>query len=232
MVEATYHATYLASLFSSSTHDEIKDHSFGFRARLARDMLQSEPGEIEVLLDLFHEFLIEISYSLEKTKVISTQQPKLPIEELVTRGSYPVTIRLDPFLDLVWREAINYTKTYYRLSSLMVGRCLDRVPKDAYFDITWALRLWPNYTYPMAVYESAYMIWASLEEYQEMVKMLSNHYFSYIKPTSKVGPIKVEDVMVCLNICLNTFKHQTPNQSEVTIPEENDFKLNPACCDT
>jgi hypothetical protein len=132
---------------------------------------------------------------------------------------------------MIWREAITYTKPYYRLSSLMVGKCLDRTPKDDYFDLTWARLIWPNYTYPMAVYESGYMIWVSMDEYKEMVMMLRNHYVDYLKPKGKFGGIKVEDVMACLNICLNAFKQkinvkaEAEAEAETGVNEEFKFRL-------
>lgn len=63
------HAIYLASLFKNPIHDEIEKPKFGFQARLARDILQAHPKSIKRLLNVFHQFLVEVSYSLEKNKV-------------------------------------------------------------------------------------------------------------------------------------------------------------------
>lgn len=71
-IEITDHGLYLASLFKTPIHDEVENAEFDFKARLARDMLQSDPGKIKDLLDVFDRFILEVSYSLEKTKVIST----------------------------------------------------------------------------------------------------------------------------------------------------------------
>jgi hypothetical protein len=66
------HAMYLATLFNTTIHDEVENAKFGFQARLARDMLQSEPRCIKVLLDVFDRFILEVSCTLVKTKVIFT----------------------------------------------------------------------------------------------------------------------------------------------------------------
>jgi hypothetical protein len=63
------HAIYLASLFKTPIHDEIENPRFGFQARLSRDILQAHPKSIKRLINVFHQFLVEVSYGLEKNKV-------------------------------------------------------------------------------------------------------------------------------------------------------------------
>lgn len=71
LTSVTDHALYLGSLFKNPINNVTQTPIFGLKDRLSRNLLHSTPTKLESLLEAFNMFLVEVSYSLEKTMVIS-----------------------------------------------------------------------------------------------------------------------------------------------------------------
>lgn len=182
---------YIESVIDLNLLGQGSNPSLNFEYVIFRELTRSQDiKSVRTFLKAFYSFVKDETRAILSAMDIGPKDlHNVDMIELIQREGVQVKVRLDPFLDRIWRRAISYTLGYYYLSNFLIGRCIDRVIiYEEPINMKYINKIWSRYNATVATLEENYMVWLKPSEYYLMVEVLVKYIF---KRPKKFGCYKI-----------------------------------------
>jgi hypothetical protein len=182
---------YIESVIELNLLGQGSNPSLNFEYVIFRELTRSQDiKSVRTFLKAFYSFVKDKTRAILSAMDIGPKDlHNVDMIELIQREGVQVKVRLDPFLDRIWRRAISYTLGYYYLSNFLIGRCIDRVIlHEEPTNMKYISKIWSRYNATVATLEENYMVWLKPSEYYLLVEVLIKYIF---KRPKKFGGYKI-----------------------------------------